>query len=169
MNNLLWLVNHPLWGNVAGIPTSLNLDTPEGFESRLSIEIHRILAELQHSTELELELLRGLLTSREILWPSEPHCSLSTLQEWTWEHYRGLNLTFFTSSTERSRRVFIGGLSLCLSQNWVLGAPHVRPASHLTWPGGQALWQHRLSHIGYPSCWVKLTRVEDEFQKDAKP
>jgi hypothetical protein len=37
-----------------GIPTSQNLDTPEGLESRLSIEIHRIQAELPHSTEQEL-------------------------------------------------------------------------------------------------------------------
>jgi hypothetical protein len=37
-----------------GIPTSWNLDTLEGLESRLSIEIHRILAELPHSTKLEL-------------------------------------------------------------------------------------------------------------------
>jgi hypothetical protein len=39
------------------IPTSQNLDTPEGLESRLSIRIHRILAELPHSTKLELEKL----------------------------------------------------------------------------------------------------------------
>jgi hypothetical protein len=28
--------------------------------------------------------------------------------------------------------------------------------------------QHRLSHIGYPSCRLKLTCVEDRFQKDTK-
>jgi hypothetical protein len=42
-------------------------------------------------------------------------------------------------------------------------------ADHLTWPGGQALWQYHISHIGYPSCRLKLTRVEDGFQKYAKP
>ncbi len=75
-----------------GIPTTWNPDTPEGLETRLSIRIHRIPTELPHSTELELgklhqtrtdsgrasalELLGGLLTSREVLRPSEPHLSL---------------------------------------------------------------------------------------------
>jgi hypothetical protein len=70
------------------IPTSHDLDTPEGLKSQLSIKIHRILAELPHSTEPELrklhqiqtdcgrafalELLRGLLTSQEVLRPSQP-------------------------------------------------------------------------------------------------
>jgi hypothetical protein len=40
-----------------GIPTSWDPDTLEGLESRLSIGIHRILVELPHSTELELEKL----------------------------------------------------------------------------------------------------------------
>jgi hypothetical protein len=69
-----------------GIATGWDPDTPEGLESSSSIRIHRILAELLHSTELELEklcrtredsgrasvleLLRGLSTSREVLWPS---------------------------------------------------------------------------------------------------
>jgi hypothetical protein len=88
MIDLLLLVNHPLRGNVVGIPTSQNLDTPEGLESRLSVGIHRIPAELPHSikpklkklcrTQMDsdrastLELLRGLPTSREVLRPSEP-------------------------------------------------------------------------------------------------
>jgi hypothetical protein len=38
-----------------GIPTSWNLDTPEGLEGRLSVEICRILAKLPHSTEPELK------------------------------------------------------------------------------------------------------------------
>jgi hypothetical protein len=60
-----------------GIPPSQNPDTPGGLKSWLSVGIHRIPAELPHSTELEhgnlhqtrmdsgkafaLELLRGLL------------------------------------------------------------------------------------------------------------
>jgi hypothetical protein len=75
-----------------GIPTSQNPDTPKGLKSRLSVRIHRIPAELPHSTELELrklrqtrmdygrafvlELLRGLPTSREVLRPSKPCLSL---------------------------------------------------------------------------------------------
>jgi hypothetical protein len=54
MNDLVSLANHPLRGNVTGIPTTQNPDTPEGLESQLSVRIHRILAELLHSTELEV-------------------------------------------------------------------------------------------------------------------
>jgi hypothetical protein len=76
-----------------GTTTSRNPDTPEGLESWLSVKICRILAELLHSTELELkkpcrtrmdsdrasalELLRGLPTSRDVLRPTEPRLSLS--------------------------------------------------------------------------------------------
>jgi hypothetical protein len=75
-----------------GISISQDPNTPEGLESRLSVGIHRILAELPHSTELELKnlrrirmdsgrafdlkLLRGLSASREVLRPSEPRISL---------------------------------------------------------------------------------------------
>jgi hypothetical protein len=52
------LVNHPLRGNVMGVSTSRNPDTPEGLKSQLSIGIHRISIELPHSTELELGKLR---------------------------------------------------------------------------------------------------------------
>jgi hypothetical protein len=41
-----------------GILTSWNPDTPDGLDSRLSVRIHRIPAELPHSTELELRKLR---------------------------------------------------------------------------------------------------------------
>jgi hypothetical protein len=75
-----------------GISTSWNPDTPEGLESRLSVRIRKILAELPYSTEPELgklhltqmdsgrsstlELLQGLPTSQEVLWSSEPHLCL---------------------------------------------------------------------------------------------
>jgi hypothetical protein len=89
MNDLLWLVNHPLRDNVVGIPTSQNHDRPQGLESQVSIGIRKIPAKLPHSTKPELrklhrtrtdsgrasalELLRGLLTCREVLRPTEPH------------------------------------------------------------------------------------------------
>jgi hypothetical protein len=92
MSDLLCLANHPLRGNVVGILTSQDPDTLEGLESWLSVRIHRIPAELPHSTELELrklhrtlmdssraaalELLPGLPTSRKVLWPSELHLSI---------------------------------------------------------------------------------------------
>jgi hypothetical protein len=92
MNDLLRLANHPLRGNVAGISTSQNPDTPEGLDSWLTVRIHRIPAELPHSTELELrkpsrtredsgrafvlELLQGLPRSWEVLCLSEPRLSL---------------------------------------------------------------------------------------------
>jgi hypothetical protein len=75
-----------------GLPTSHYPNTPEGLESRLFVGIHRILAELLHSIELELgklrrtqidfgraftlELLRGLPTSQEVLRPSELRLSI---------------------------------------------------------------------------------------------
>jgi hypothetical protein len=37
-----------------GILACRDLDAPEGLESRLSVRIRRIVAELPHSTELEL-------------------------------------------------------------------------------------------------------------------
>jgi hypothetical protein len=54
MNDLLWLVNHPHQGNVMCILTSRNLDTIEGLENRLSVEIHRIPAEVPDLTKPEL-------------------------------------------------------------------------------------------------------------------
>jgi hypothetical protein len=62
MNDLLWLVNHPLRGNIVGIPTSRNPNTLEGLKSQLSVRIHRISAELLHSTELKLRKLRRART-----------------------------------------------------------------------------------------------------------
>jgi hypothetical protein len=44
-------------GNVTGIPSSQNSDTPEGLESWLSIKIHRIPTKLLHLIELELPRL----------------------------------------------------------------------------------------------------------------
>jgi hypothetical protein len=113
-----------------GIPTKKNLDTPEGLESWLSVKIHGILAELPHSTELELrklrqtrmdlgrasvlELLRGLLTSREVIQPLEPCLSLSLLyKDSIRKPHGGLNLTFFTLFAGGSTMVFIGGVSRC--------------------------------------------------------
>jgi hypothetical protein len=156
MNDLLWLTNHPLRGNVAGIPTSQDPDTPEGIESWLSIGIHRILAKLPHSTELELrklhqtqmdsgrastlELLRGLLTSREFLRPLEPRLSLSTLERLILEAPWGeLHLTFFTLSTWGSTMVFIEGVRRCSDQRLGVWGPFVRPTDHVSslhhlWP-----------------------------------
>jgi hypothetical protein len=54
MNDLLWLANQPLRGNVVGIPTSQNPDTPEGLEGRLSVKIHIIPIELPYSNKLKL-------------------------------------------------------------------------------------------------------------------
>jgi hypothetical protein len=162
MNDLLWLLNHPLRGNVASLPTSRNPDTQEGLESQLSIGIHRIPTKLLHSIELELgklcqtrmdscraftlELLQGLLTSWEVLRPSEPRLSLSlsTLHEWTGEHSRGLNITLFTTSTRGSTWLFIGGLKQCSGWGLDTWGPLVRSAGHATWSGGQVSSFHHL-------------------------
>jgi hypothetical protein len=187
MNDLLWLVNYPLWDNVTGIPTSQNPDTPEGLESRLYIKIHRILAELSNLIELELgklcrsqmdsgrastlELLQGLPTSREVFRPSEPRLSLSlsTLQEWTWEHYRGLNLTFFTPSIGRSRRVFIRGLSRCLGRSLGSRGPLVRTTGHLTWLGGQVLWRTAFLTLDTLLTDLSWHVLKTDFKKTPNP
>jgi hypothetical protein len=134
---------------------------PEGLESRFSIRIHRILAELPHLTELELRKLRqtrmdsGRSSTLELLWelptcqhvlrPSEPPLSLySTKIEFKSPLEGGLNLTFFTVFVGRSTVVFIGGVRQC--SGWRLGVwgPPVRPADHATWPGGQVSSLHHL-------------------------
>jgi hypothetical protein len=136
-----------------GMLTSRNPDTPEGLESRLSVEIHRILVELPHLTELELrkfcgtrmdfyrasalELLRGLPIRQDVLWPPEPHLSLySTNNELgsTIGSETSLSSHFFV---RRSTRVFIGGLSRCFGIKWGSGGPPVKLASQLGWSGGQ--------------------------------
>jgi hypothetical protein len=91
--------------------------------------------------------------------------SLSTLQEWTWEHYRGLNLTLFTLSTEGSTMVFIGGVRRLCGQRLGTWAPLDRPTGHATWSGGQISSLHCLSHSGYSSYLLTLTRGENGFWK----
>jgi hypothetical protein len=184
MDDLLWLTNHSLRGNVAGIPTSRNPNTPEGLESWLSVRIHRIPVELPHSTELELgklrrtrmdsgrasalELLRGAPTSWEVLRPSEPHLSL-LCKEWTWEHYRKLNLTFFTLFAERKTRVFIGGLNRCFGRKWGSGGSLVKPIDQLGWPGGQVSWPHRLWVLDAPCTELPWHVGKAEFEKTPTP
>jgi hypothetical protein len=79
-----------------GIARSQNPDTPEGLESWLFVRIHRVLAELPHSTELELgklyqtrmyssrasslEILRRLPMSQEVHQTSEPHLCLYSME-----------------------------------------------------------------------------------------
>jgi hypothetical protein len=77
--------------------------------------------------------------SWQVRKPSGPHnlTSLSTLQEWTWEHYRGLNLTLFTLFAGGSTMVFIGGVRWCCGQRLGTWGPLVRP-------GGQVSSLHRL-------------------------
>jgi hypothetical protein len=160
MNDLLWLVNHPLWGNVMGILTSQNPDTPKGLESQPSVRICKIPTEHPHQIEQELknfvepewipaELPRSSYS--EDSWQAGksygPHylAPLSTLQRLNLKAPWGeLNLTFFTLSIGGGTVVFIGGVRGC--SGWRLGAwgPLVRPASYATWPGGQVSSSHRL-------------------------
>jgi hypothetical protein len=187
MNDLLWLANHPLWGNVTGILTGQNPNTLEGLESWLSIGIHRIPAELPHSIELELrelcrtwtdsgrasvlELLRGLPTSREVLWPSKSHHSL-LYKGWTWELYRKLNLTFFTPFAGWSTGVFIGGLSQCFGRKWRSGGPLVRLASQLGWSGSQVSWPHHLwASLAYSTdlLWHVYETVFENMPNPGRP
>jgi hypothetical protein len=115
-----------------------------------------------------LELLGGLPTCREVLRPSEPCLSL-LYQEWTWEHYRKLNLTFFTLSVGGSMGVFIGGLNWCFAQKWGSGGPLVRSASQLGWLGGQILWLHRLWALDTLCTDLPWHVGKAEFEKAPTP
>jgi hypothetical protein len=68
----------------------------------ISVEPERVLVELLCSSYSEDSQQAGKSSSSQNL------TSLPSLQEWTWEHYRGLNLTLFTLSAVRSTMVFIG-------------------------------------------------------------
>jgi hypothetical protein len=185
MNDLLWLANHPLRGNDAGILTSWNPDTPEGLESRLFVRIHRILVELPHSTELELEKLRQTRAdfgraSTARATPRTPnklgspptlrisHLSL-LYKEWTWEHYTKLNLTFFTPFARRSKGGIYRGLSQCFGQKWDLGGPLLRSADQLGWPGGQVSWPHWLWALDALCTDLPWHVGKAEFEKALTP
>jgi hypothetical protein len=113
-----------------------------------------------------LKLLQGLLQVGKSSGPQNL-TSLSILQEWTWEHYRGINLTLFTLSAEGSTMTFIGGIRRCCGTRLGTWGPHDRPADHATWPGGQVSSLHCLSHIGYSSYRLTLTCGENGFCKSA--
>jgi hypothetical protein len=96
--------------------------------------------------------------------------SLSLLyKECTWEHYRKLNLIFFTLSARRSRGVFIGGLSWYFRRKWGSGGPLVKPVGHLGWLGGQVSWPHRLSHLRSFSYRLNMTRVKSVISLTSNP
>jgi hypothetical protein len=54
--------------------------------------------------------------------------------EWSWEHYRKLNLTCLTPSAGSSMGVFIGVLCQWFGRKWGSGGPLVKPVSQLGWP-----------------------------------
>jgi hypothetical protein len=104
-----------------GISRSRGLDTPERLESQLSIGIHRIPTKLPYSTELELGKPRRTRTNfsraSTLAHKSGSPLGLRTsplsllYNELTWEHYRKLNLTFFTPICRGGYGggVFVGG------------------------------------------------------------
>jgi hypothetical protein len=63
--------------------------------------------------------------------------------------------------------VFIGGVRWCCGQRLGTWGPLDMPARHATWPGGHISSLHCLSHIGYSSYQLALTRGENEFWKCA--
>jgi hypothetical protein len=168
MKDLLWLVNHPLWSNMRGTHESTlsefvefrqSFYTRPNRGSENSVEPEQIPTELPHSSYSVDSGQAGKSLSPQNL------TSLSNLQEWTWEHYRGLNLTLFTLSIMGSTVVFIGGVRRCCG--WRMGAwgSLDRLAGHATWSGDQVSSLHRLSHIGYSSYWLAFTHGENRFWK----
>jgi hypothetical protein len=63
--------------------------------------------------------------------------------------------------------VFIGGVKWCCGQRLGTWVPLNRPTGHATLLGGQVFSLHRLSHIGYSSYRLTLTRGENGFWKCA--
>jgi hypothetical protein len=157
-------------------------DTPDWLESWLSVWIHRIPVELLHLTDLELKRLsnpnrfRQSFRARAIPRTPDKQGSPPALRtfplsllykEWTWEHYRKLNLTFSTLSTERSMGVFIRGLSLCFGWKWGSGGgggtfPTSRPARMARQP---SFMTAPTLGIGYPVHRPYLTRWQSKIWK----
>jgi hypothetical protein len=63
--------------------------------------------------------------------------------------------------------VFIGRVRWCCGQRLDTWGPLDRPAGHATWLGGQVFSMHSLSHIGYSSYRLTLTRSANGFWKYA--
>jgi hypothetical protein len=144
-----------------------------GLESRSSVGIYRILAELPHSTKLELgklyraredsgrasvlELLWELLTSREVLRPSKPHLSLystrtklgSTLED---------KLTLSSRFLPRELGGIYRGVKSVLWAKVGLGGPTCQVGQPSRVVGRS--WSHRLSHLGSFSYRLNVTCVE---------
>jgi hypothetical protein len=116
-----------------------------------------------------LKLLRGLLTSREVLRPSEPYLSLYSTKIEFGSPLGGAKPHFVHTFCQGEH----GGIYRRIkSVPWLklgLRRPTCQAGRPLNLAGRPILWQHHLSHIGYPSCRLKLTRVEDGFRKDSKP
>jgi hypothetical protein len=104
-----------------GIPTSQNPDTPKGLEQRLSVEIHKIMAELPHSSKLEprnhvrpqrilaeLPCLSYEEGSREAGRPSGPQ-SLTTLPT---------RLCLATTLRKRALQVESPKCGVCVNFHW---------------------------------------------------
>jgi hypothetical protein len=130
--------------------------------SRNSVEPEWILAELPRSSYLEDTRHAGKSSALR----TSP---LSLVyKEWTWEHYRKLNVTFFTLSIGRSMGVFIGRLSRCFGRNLGSGGGGSCQASWLArvagWPSFVAAL---ILGIGYPVHWPPLTCWQSRIWKSA--
>jgi hypothetical protein len=77
------------------IPSSRNPNTLEGLKSRLSVGIHRIPAELSHSTELEL----GKLHCSERIPAELPHSTYSEDSRQAEKSFGPQNLASLSLST----------------------------------------------------------------------
>jgi hypothetical protein len=162
------LLNRSLRGNVAGLRTSRNPDITEGLESRLSVRIHRILAELPHLTELELGKLyrarmnsgRASATSREVLRPLEPCLFLySTI----------MNLGALLGAKPHTLHNFCQGAWGIYKRIKVVLRPkigHVRPTCQAGWPcnltGRPSFLLALPLGIGYLEhhhCWTRRQNI----------
>jgi hypothetical protein len=153
MNGLIWLANHPLWGNVTEYPDKLESRYIRGTRESA---LYRNLQNSGRAPTLDRtrawktlskpNWFRQSFRARATSWTVDKLESLLTLRishlsllykEWTWEHYRKLNLTFFTLFAGRTMWVFIEGLSQRFGWKWGSGGGAlVMPTGQLGWSGG---------------------------------
>jgi hypothetical protein len=132
--------------------------------ARNSVEPERILTELSRSSHSEDSQLARKSSGPQNL------TSLSTLIELKLEALCRLNSHFLHTFCREEQGVFIGrGLHRCFRWKWGSRHPLVRPAGHLGSSSGQVSLPHWLSHLGFSSYRLNMTRVESVISLAPNP
>jgi hypothetical protein len=113
-----------------------------------------------------LELLGGLLTSREVLWPSEPRLSLSTLQRMNLEAlYEAKPHILISTYTEGDMGRIYRRWGGCPPQAWgslehLDGRPAVHVASRPTFSAFTDFGHHRPTPLtSFDKCMKRFSKI----------